>query len=124
MIKIMIVDDDELVREVLKSVLKKNNVMLNIFECPLKALDYFASVDPDLLITDYCMDGIKGIELIKRCKYKNPTLPTIIITGHSKAIIENENNYCHFVNDYVFKPITPREIRHSVNIVTGKVIYE
>ncbi len=51
------------------------------------ALDAFvkARVKPELLITDYAMGKLNGIELIERCKALKPDLKTIIISGTAGA---------------------------------------
>jgi len=86
MIKILLVDDHDLVRSGLKSILESNpdfSVMheLNTGEA---AVDYLHSSDqplPDLVLMDINMPGIGGIEATRRIKQKNNAIKVIAVTA-------------------------------------------
>jgi DNA-binding NtrC family response regulator len=47
-----------------------------------EALQKFDEEDFDILVTDFRMDGMNGVELAKKVHEKNPDVPVIIVTGY------------------------------------------
>ncbi len=84
---IFLVDDHPTLLDLAEFSLQQDGYTLRKFEDPEQALDAFlkARVKPDLLITDYAMGKLNGIELIERCKAIKPDLKTIIISGTAGA---------------------------------------
>ena len=56
------------------------------------ALEQFARVKFDLVITDYKMRGMDGIELIKRIRELKPETPVIMLSGYVEVLGLNESN--------------------------------
>lgn len=88
--KILVVDDDELVRKTLVRVLKKLPLEVWEAEDGEKGLELALSNAFDLVITDYQMPMLDGMELIARCRQKYPELPFILISGEQP---ENTGRY-------------------------------
>jgi DNA-binding NtrC family response regulator len=84
---IFLVDDHPTLLDLAEVSLQPDGYTLRKFDDPEVALDAFqkARVKPDLLITDYAMGKLNGIELIERCKAVKPDLKTIIISGTAGA---------------------------------------
>ncbi|HKJ83973.1 MAG TPA: response regulator [Mariprofundaceae bacterium] len=88
-LKILVVDDDEFVLSALADFLE----MIGHHPLPLRdsreAIRLFDKKedDFDLLITDICMPGINGLQLIRKVRETNSQLPIIVITGYA----ENED---------------------------------
>ena len=59
------------------------------FNDPERALETFrkAKTKPELLVTDYAMGKMNGLELIERCKAVHPALKTVLISGTAGAEI-------------------------------------
>ena len=80
---IYVVDDVETIAELLVIFLKLKGYRTKMFLDPLEALAAFEMADPKpaLLISDFTMPGMNGMELIGRCKALSPELKTISFSG-------------------------------------------
>ncbi len=80
---VYLVDDEPLLLELAEMVLEGNGYQFAKFQDPTEAWNCFAAADPGpaLLITDYAMQSMNGVELILKCKTLRPHLKTILISG-------------------------------------------
>ena len=80
---IAVVDDDHLVGEVIAMTLEAGGYDTKLFTSPQKFLAELSTLDPkpDLLVTDYLMPGINGLELIQLTKSRMPEMKTISVSG-------------------------------------------
>jgi DNA-binding NtrC family response regulator len=80
---VYIVDDEPLLLELAEMVLEGNGYRFQKFQDPTEAWSAFAAGNPvpALLITDYAMHAMNGVELIVKCKHLRPELKTILISG-------------------------------------------
>ena len=80
---IYLVDDEPLLLELAEMVLEGDAYRFEKFQDPIVAWDTFRISDPGpaLLITDYAMHTMNGVELIIKCKGLRPSLRTILISG-------------------------------------------
>jgi len=80
---VFIVDDEPLVGAVIEVCLEVHEYRTKVFHDPTAALAEFRRSDPkpELLITDYHMPGMTGLELINRCKEDTPKLKIILCSG-------------------------------------------
>jgi CheY-like chemotaxis protein len=87
---ILVVEDDDFVRGSIVDSLQALGHRVSQAENGSAALARVASEQPDLMITDYMMPGMTGVELVKRVRALHPQLPMIIATGYAdmKAVEE------------------------------------
>ncbi len=88
-LRIIILDDEEAHLLLMKRAILKE-IPEAIVECytePKELLKIIDTLIPDLIITDYLMPDIDGIELIKKIKIKNFDIPIIMITGHGDEYV-------------------------------------
>ncbi len=109
MATILIVDDDELVLESLKLVLKEAGHKVRSSTSPEKALSIFDRHPIDLVITDMKMPGMSGIELLERIKKKDPDCPVIMITAYATVETAVEAMKKGAI-DYIMKPFSADEL--------------
>lgn len=85
---IVIVDDNPMVLHAHAAMIELVGHGLTAFECPQAALKYLQEHvdDVDLLITDYHMPGLNGLELIAKLREEGASFPVIVLTGYSYAI--------------------------------------
>src|SRR5437764_14942090 len=103
--RILIVDDEEVLRDVLDAVLRREGfevVMAASGEEALSILDEDESID--LVILDIMLPGISGIDTLRSIRVSTPSLPVIIITAFSSidGAIEAMK---HGAVDYIPKPL-------------------
>jgi len=90
---ILIVDDQRDILRLLHSTLKTlKNANLKVFESPSgeEALLEAAHNKIDLLVTDYLLPGMTGIELMHKIRGRNPDVKVILITGMTERLIRDE----------------------------------
>ena len=78
--KILIIDDDQNIRETLKVLFSKEYKVI-LAENGLTGIQKFKGENPDLIITDLKMDDIDGIEILKKVKDSKIDTPVILITA-------------------------------------------
>jgi len=113
--RIMVVDDEKDIRDVMVSYLVNFGYTVDVYENGKEAWDAFAR-EPDkwnIVITDQTMPGMTGMELIPRVREKHPNLPVILCTGYSKLLNQQKINELG-VNAYLKKPSTMGEILKAV----------
>ena len=113
--RILIVDDEEVLREVLDAVLRREGfdiVMASSGEQALSVLDGDDNID--LVILDVMLPGISGIDTLRAMRIANPYLPVIVITAYSSidgAIEAMKQGAFH----YIPKPFKNEEVILTVN---------
>ena len=87
--KIVLIDDNKDYLEVLKEFIECNNKVKCItFSNPVEAYDYISTHDNiDIIITDYEMPGLNGVELAKKILEKFSNKKIIISSGHDERIL-------------------------------------
>lgn len=107
--KILVVDDEEIIRESLSFVLKKEGYVVEEAENGKIAYDKIIADNFDVVITDLEMPGMKGIQLVEEIQKLNIQTAVIIITAYGSletAIAALRNG----ASDYILKPIEFDEI--------------
>lgn len=115
-VRILVVDDEPDVLELVVFHLKKENYKVAIADTGDKALRMAVEQVPSLLILDLMLPGINGLEICKLLKQNPKTrdIPIIMLTaraGEEDRILGLELG----AHDYVTKPFSPRELILRVN---------
>ena len=106
--KILVVDDEERIRRLLKMYLERENYEVDDAENGEKALDKALSADYDLIVLDLMMPGMDGIEVCEEIRKQKAT-PIMMLTAKG----EEANRVQGFeagTDDYIVKPFSPREV--------------
>ena len=85
MARLMIVDDERSVRELIARYTQTQGHESVTYSTGRAAIDAFDQSKPDLLLVDLRIGDMDGLEVIKACKEKSPSLPVIMITGHGSV---------------------------------------
>jgi two-component system, NtrC family, response regulator PilR len=111
--RILIVDDEAQIREVLSEYFGKMGYEIETAKDGEEALSKFKPDLFDCVISDIAMPGISGEELLKRLKAKDPTVLFLIITGHPsiESAVETIKLGAY---DYVAKPLRLKELHIKV----------
>ena len=81
MARILVVDDETLVRRTLRAILERAGHVVDEADNGATAMKVFAAETPDLVITDIVMPDREGVETIGDLRRANPDLPIIAISG-------------------------------------------
>jgi len=115
---ILIVDDDDKIRDLLKDFLTDNNFLTSTAVNAEEALEKLNFISFDLIIIDIMMPGMNGYELTK--KIRESTLVPLI---HLTAMGETEN-IIHGLeigaDDYIGKPFEPKELLLRIKNILNK----
>lgn len=109
---ILIVDDDELVRDALQMVLERNNYTTVVAASAAHGLKLFANHTFDAVLTDLVMPNMDGVAFIKALRERSLICPIISLTGGARA---GQNNMSQRALDAganmnLQKPVTKKEL--------------
>lgn len=123
-IKVMIVDDHELIREGLKQLLELEGDIEVVLEAGngVECLEKLKRNEPDVLLLDINMPKQNGIEVLQKIRDRNMQTKVLILTVH------NEIEYLVKavdigVNGYILKDSTSEELRKAIYSVMDNEIY-
>lgn len=111
---IYLVDDENLLLEAAAAALQRDGYELKAFQDPAAAFESFAkeAAKPSLLLTDYAMESMTGIELSEKCKAVHPELKILMVSGTAGPEIVRE---CHVpVDQFIAKPYQPSQLSDTV----------
>ena len=111
--RVLIVDDEPLVRQTLSEWMRKNNFHVIEAEGGREAMEMIRRGDPDIVISDVVMPGMDGIQLLKEAKAVKAHIPFLMISGypsHSTAV----DIMKYGASDYLPKPFTLEELTRRV----------
>ena len=116
---ILIVDDDDRIRDLLKDYLINNNYIISTAENAEEAKEKLKYIKFDILILDVMMPGQSGYELTAEIK-KTIQVPIILLTA--KGEVENRIKGLELgADDYIGKPFEPKELLLRIrNIIKNK----
>lgn len=120
--RIMVVDDELVVREGVKRVLESSGEFLvDTCSSGQLALEKLLDEDFDLVITDLKMPGMSGMEVIQTLKSIYPDVPVVMITGYANVATAVEAMKYGAAN-YIPKPFKPQELIDNIMqaLQTGK----
>ncbi len=117
--KLLIVDDEEIVRQSLKAWFLEDGYDIDSAEDAESALRIYEKQKYDLILLDIKMPGMSGMDLLIKLKENDPDAIIILITAYasvSSAVKALKNG----AYDYITKPIDPDELSHLVKNALNK----
>ena len=109
--KILVVDDDPQVSEVLELMLKKLGHKVTVFNTGKKAVSAFTDGQYNMVITDLGMPDLTGREVAKAIKEKKPDTPVLLITGWG---VQLELDEMPEIDGLIAKPFTKKVLSDKV----------
>lgn len=115
MYSVLLVDDEELERKVLRFTLENSGLPIKILGEAANGREALDKVrlHPDLVIMDIKMPGIDGIEATRRIKALYPGIEVIILTAYGKFSYSQQAIKAQ-ATDYLLKPIQPQQLIQAV----------
>ena len=111
---IYLVDDEELLLDIAEFALLADGYQLKKFHDPKTAFESFTRElhKPSLLLTDYAMGSMNGIELSIKCKSAHPALKVLLVSGTAGSEIPPQ--FSVTVDKFMPKPYEPGELASTV----------
>jgi putative two-component system response regulator len=113
MIKILVIDDDAIVRDVISEMLAVGGYEVVIATTAAEALDLFMDDDIALVVTDIVMPDLSGLELLEVMRLHRPSLPVVLVTGANTRDNLSEA-LTRGADGLVAKPFTQAELQEAV----------
>jgi signal transduction histidine kinase/ActR/RegA family two-component response regulator len=117
--KILVVDDEEYVRELLRDILENEGCQVAVASGGHEALALFDVMRFDAVFTDVGLPGMSGWELARAIRERDARLPLAVVTGWGEAVGSNEQRAAR-VNWVVAKPFTIDRIISIANEVSHR----
>ena len=115
---ILIVDDDNRIRDLLKEYLNENDYVVSTSHDAVNAKIKISQLRFDLIVLDIMMPGQNGYELTKEIK-KNIEVPIVLLTA--KGEVENRIKGLELgADDYISKPFEPKELLLRIKNIINK----
>jgi DNA-binding response OmpR family regulator len=111
---ILVVDDEGANRYSVSKTLQRVGYIVNEAASGEEALDFVDNQEYDVVLSDIRMQGIDGVELLRRIKEQSPDAIVILMTGYASlgTAVEALRLGAH---DYLIKPSSSQDIRQSVS---------
>lgn len=116
--KTLLVDDDEFVRDSLRLLFESRGCYLLAVETAEDGMKALAKEDFDVIITDYKLPGIDGLEFCRKIRSDHPRALKILITAYGSRAVEEEASAAG-IEELIEKPITSDAIRSSLFRLMG-----
>lgn len=116
MYKLLLVDDEPIIREGLERIIDWEKLDLKLTaSCPnaIAALDSMTDDMPDILLTDIRLPGMTGLELVQRAVTLHPMLQTLILSGHD-TFQYAQQALKYGVIEYLLKPCSQKEMEEAL----------
>ncbi|MGD2121119.1 MAG: response regulator [Gemmatimonadota bacterium] len=110
----MIVDDEPIVGKRLGPALEKNGFEVEAFLDPTRALARLQEQEFDIVVTDFRMEELDGIQVLTHVMESCPDTRVILITGYATVEVAREA-LVKGAFDFIAKPFKPKELRAVIN---------
>ncbi|MEK5400329.1 response regulator transcription factor [Paenibacillus sp. FSL K6-2859] len=107
-VKILVVDDEENILQVIKAYLEKNNYIVYKADTGRGAIHLFETLQPDLIVLDLMLPDMTGEEVCRMVR-KSSNVPILMLTAKSSED-DMVNGLMIGADDYITKPFSPREL--------------
>ena len=115
---VFVVDDEPMLLDLAETILTAAGCTVQTFRDPELALKEFSTTHPDVVITDYAMGRMTGMDLIRECRRLNPGQKIVLVSGtvdehvFSEAPVKPDR--------FLTKPYQIHELTDSVRQLTAR----
>jgi len=117
--EIMLIDDDEWIRDSLCIFFESEGCHITALETAEEGMEAIKKHDYDILVTDYRLPGMDGLEFLRHVRGTQPHIMTILITAYKSEDIVSEAIKLG-VQDFIDKPFTTQTIEESLSRLLKK----
>ncbi|MDP3511077.1 MAG: protein kinase [Candidatus Melainabacteria bacterium] len=109
MAKIVVVEDDISLAELVRDFLEHEGNSVTAFHNGLEGQNFILASQPDLIILDWDLPGLNGIEILRDYRGFGGKSPVIMLTGHHD-VEDKEKGFDEGADDYLTKPFNLKEL--------------
>ncbi|NJN43228.1 MAG: response regulator transcription factor [Flammeovirgaceae bacterium] len=123
-IRIVLVDDHQIVLDGLNSLLDQDPAfeVMASFSDSEKAWSYLSHQAPDILLTDYSMEKLSGIELIRKVKTLHLGVKCVLLSMHDEPTVVKEAMK-EGINGFLLKNVRQNELKEALRKIHSGLIY-
>ena len=114
--KILVIDDEKPTLSMFGLFLGAMDFDVATAENGTTGIELFKKERPDIVLTDIKMPGMDGLEVLKKLKEIDPSIPVIVVTGHGDTALEQKALSLN-ASGFIHKPIDREEIEKVLNRV-------
>jgi DNA-binding response OmpR family regulator len=124
MVKILIVDDEEVARLTLAEILRLEGYEIQSVGSGEEAVAALNNEAFDIMVLDLKMSGMSGLDVLRAIVDKQPSLSVIVMTAYG-TIDSAIQAIRYHVHDYLLKPVSPEQVLESIeNAIAKKQVAE
>ncbi len=120
--KILIVDDEQGIRSIIKEYCEEMGYETEEAESGKQALEKLKIKDYDLMVLDIMMPEMDGYTMLKECP-KSRRIPTIVLSARAEEY-DKLAGFDLGIDDYVTKPFSPKELIARIKAITNRINHE
>ncbi len=113
--KILVIEDEPGIANFIKQGLEEESFSVDVVHDGISGLDYAMSYDYDLLLVDWIIPGISGIEVCRQFRKENTTTPIIFLTAKD-TVQDTVFGLQAGANDYIKKPFAFEELLERIRV--------
>ena len=112
---IVLVDDERSYTDLMSEMLKENlSCPVHAFTRPLEALKVLPQLNPGVIVTDYYMPQLDGIEFIRQAAPLVPAASFVLITGHNLSAEKDSLDHLPPLKGFLAKPFGWRKLADEI----------
>ncbi len=116
--KVLVIDDDESIVELIQNILKQHNYQPITATHYTSALDALEHENPDLLLLDLAMPTVDGASLLEFIREQGNQVPVIVVSAHLTG--ENAVELARYgVDTFLWKPFKISDLMHDIERAIG-----
>jgi two-component system, LuxR family, response regulator FixJ len=115
-----VIDDDDAIRDSLEFLLRSARIEVKTYDSAAAFLEALPTIKSGCIVTDVRMPQISGIDLLRRLKALDITMPVIVLTGHGDISIAVESMKIGAV-DFIEKPFDDDVLLASIKSALSRV---
>jgi DNA-binding NtrC family response regulator len=115
---VVLVDDDKVYADLMIEMIEMSlDCKVHAFTRPLEALKAIQQVDPSVVVTDYNMPQLNGLEFIRKASPLIPHANFVLITGHDLTAYKDEMDRLGSLKGFLAKPFGSRKLADEIRRV-------
>ncbi len=117
--RVLIVEDDEVLIGIVEHHLRQHGCRVFAAMNAERALEILSNTPIDVTVSDVCMPGMSGIELLDEVRKRDPDADLILVTAHS-SVKDAVGAIQAGAADYLEKPVDCRRLYHSIQMMVER----